>query len=78
MVYDHHCPWINNCVGAKNYVWFYLFILTMEINLIFSLIYEIFNLTEKINWGTRSALGVLHIFAVLYTMVNCLFSIPLM
>ena len=24
--YDHHCPWINSCVGTKNHSWFFIFV----------------------------------------------------
>ncbi|CAD8191069.1 unnamed protein product [Paramecium pentaurelia] len=34
IVYDHHCPWLHNCIGAKNYPYFICFILTIFVNLI--------------------------------------------
>ncbi|CAD8054208.1 unnamed protein product [Paramecium primaurelia] len=38
VVYDHHCPWVNNCIGAKNYFIYFSFISIIWINLIHILI----------------------------------------
>ena len=39
--FDHHCPWINNCIGGKNLSLFFLFILWTEVFIVFSLYNEI-------------------------------------
>lgn len=77
MVYDHHCPWINNCVGAKNYCSFYLFIVMMDINLVFTLCYEIYSLAHVVTWYALDFWQIIHIVVASYTLLTCIFCIPL-
>ena len=55
-VFDHHCTWVNNCVGAKNHKYFVCFIMTIFISLSFLMVMDILhyqNSTPSLTYMTN-------------------------
>ncbi|XP_063066448.1 palmitoyltransferase ZDHHC12-B [Engraulis encrasicolus] len=48
--YDHHCPWIENCVGEKNHRWFVLYLAIQLIVLVWAFHMAWSGFTQASTW----------------------------
>lgn len=48
--FDHHCKWINNCIGIQNYKYFIALILSFECYFLYGVVIEILCIRDTDLW----------------------------
>ena len=84
--FDHHCPWIGGCVGKRNYIYFFIFLILLNIKNVYLLIFSIIHISKTYinttneekkmkSWIARKLLSVIpSLFTIIFIGATMLFT----